>query len=118
MNNFFNDTNHKRVAKMGDTLDLIKKSADTNGASKEDIWKMLEPVINDIEATLSGATPEAQPPQTEPDQADTSAPVLKDPNGKEPVRITIMNMARQAPLRDLTTAVAIFVDRIGEELQD
>lgn len=45
---FDNDTNHKRVQKILDTLDLIEKSAKSNKAAPEEVTKLLSSVAERV----------------------------------------------------------------------
>lgn len=63
---FFSTTNERRVEKIIETLHFIRKSADVNNASNEDVWKLLRPVV-DLMTDLLDA--EAQEPKEKTDQA-------------------------------------------------
>lgn len=112
-------TNQKRVQKIVEITELLAVSARSNKATPEDLWKLMEPAINHIQALVAGDTPvedgtesdsESQPTEIEPVSSE------HNPDSVEPVRITIMKLAQSAPLKDLSLALAVYLTRIDEEL--
>lgn len=110
---FFNDTNHKRVEKMQETLALIRKSGDSNKVDREAMWSMLEPVINQI-GDMIGEEPQKPEPTEQP------APTVERTHKTQPLPmwVTIRQMAEEAPLKELTQAMAIFINRFEEHMDD
>jgi len=108
----FTGTNEKRVQKIIEIIDLLAKSVEANNATTDDIWKLMEPAINHIGAFLACDTPV--------DYGDEAPvePVKSEhnPDSVEPTRITILNLANEAPLKDLSTAVSVYLHRVEEEL--
>jgi len=98
---FDNDTNRKRVAKIVETLELISKSAQSNKASYEEVQPLVQPAL-DVLTDLVGAPAEPE--------------VEVKPNFTPRKDIQIREMAREADLKDLTMAMAIYLDRIDELL--
>ncbi len=101
---FKNSTNATRVNKIVDTIALLQKSADSNEATSEEIWGMMERPLEAI-GKLCDADVEAP----EPVAKTTSL-------HKEAAWSSVMIMAREASLKDLTAAMAIYLNRIDEEL--
>ena len=101
---FANDTNRGRVQKMLDLLGLIEKSAQSNSAAQEDLAAMLAPLIE----RLTGAGLLA----TEPPEA------ARRNTTRVPQWATIRQMAEEADLRHLTTALAVYMNRVDEALSE
>lgn len=101
---FTNKTNQNRVTKILETLDLIEKSARSNQASQEEMDQLLAPLHERF-----GLVPSAEPePEPEPKgRVGASAPPWA----------SVMDMAREAPLKDLTRALGIFMNRLDEEVE-
>lgn len=89
----FTKTNETRVEKILEILALLEKSAASNKASTEDMQKLLDPVTRVLEAPAKVAVPR-----------------------NEPLGLTIKKLAEEAPLKDLTYALAIYLNRIDEHL--
>lgn len=113
----FERVNQPRVAKIIDFIDMIQKSARSNSA---DAGPLLAPVLQRLAGTGQAG------------QSDTR-PRLAMPAPADPVFVTVGSarrgqsnapwydvrvMAEQAPLSDLTAAMAIYLDRIDEALRD
>jgi hypothetical protein len=103
---FDNSTNHKRVQKIVEITQLLATSASSNKASEDEIWTMLQPALDSL-SELCGANTEA--PSTQ-DAAQPSQTLT------EPRWASIRKMAEEAPLMDLTFAMAVFLSRIDEHL--
>lgn len=99
---FDNATNRGRVEKMLDALGLIEASAVSNRASEADVGAMLAPLLQRL-----GAYRAPQP--VEPDRIASTPPRPGSTRAWQSVR----EMAEQADLADLTTAMAVYLDRIG-----
>ena len=113
----FNDTNRNRVLKLQDTLALLNKSFASNNATNDDMWDLLQPAIQDMESILRGGRPSERGSESaaEDSTAPSSSPAPQ-PQGREPLHLTIKKLAEEAPLKDLTTAMAVYLNRIDEEL--
>lgn len=105
---FHNQTNTGRVSKIKDMLELIQKSGASNGIDREDMWNMLEPVINQIGDMIG-----EEPQKPEPTQQSSQAPAQ---SLKQPTWADIRQMAEQAPLKDLSVAMAVIMNRFDEVL--
>ena len=105
----FTDTNHGRVDKIIDFVNLIKKSAASNKATSADTWELLSPAMEAI-AELVGAEAK-QPTQEAPAAAETRTSADKRPEWYK-----LHQMAHDAPLKELNRVVAIYVNRVDEEL--
>lgn len=110
---FHNQTNTGRVNKIVDTLRLIQKSGASNGIDREDMWTMLEPVINQI-GEMIGEEPQKPEPvaQAEPTQVAQQASESTRPSRWADIR----EMTEQAPLKDLSVAMAVIMNRFDEEV--
>lgn len=106
---FENDSNRKRVAKAIEAIDLIEKSARANRTPPGDVAAMLAPLAARL--TAAGALP-GTGGQLDPAPAPVPRPSAPQP----PLWATIRDMAEKAPLRDLTVALAVFLNRVEEEL--
>jgi hypothetical protein len=137
---FFNDTNRKRVAKIMETLELISKSGNANDADREHFQELLDPVIQAM-SELSPAVGDRQEPSridmrqrermltharaaqerlaSDPAEARRLAEVteviaeIASPHTR--TRSSVLREAAQsAPLDELQTVMAVYMDRIGE----
>jgi len=108
-NKIHNETNAKRVEKMMDTLKLIGKSAKSNKATADDLAELLTPLIRKLRPLMGAASPAGQ---QEP--AHTSGRV----GSTAPQWASVQDMAREASLKDLTGAMAVYLNRIDEALDD
>lgn len=99
---FDNSTNHGRVKKILDTLALIEKSAASNDVGQEEIDKMLEPLYEHLG--------QGKPPPVE----------VEAPKGRigvsAPPWASVLDMSKEADLRDLRGALAVFLTRIDDEI--
>ena len=102
---FDNPTNHGRVAKIGETLALILKSAASNNATEDEIAQMLAPVAHEV-AKYSESPSEAPERPAGAGNWGVTAPTWA----------SIHDMAENAPLKDLTAAMAVYLNRIDEAL--
>lgn len=125
MGGFANDTNTNRVAKMCDTLALIQKSARSNKASDEDVRGLLTPlleVLSEMNAFHSGgAVPEPPELPLLGEVAVRAAPpdhVRVERGGDTPIWVSVRQMCQEAPLSELTTALAVYMNRVDEALHD
>ncbi len=100
---FQNDTNRGRVQKMVETLALIGKSAAANRASNDDMADMLRPLTD---ALASHGVIVSQP----------AGEQRGSWTGKAPQWASVHDMAEQADLKDLTYAMAVYLNRIDEAL--
>ena len=118
MSGFFNDTNHGRVAKMRDVVGVMNKSALSNKATPEEWAQMLQPLTQIIEGVTKGASTDFRG-RVYPATEKPAAPPLAatQPRHKEPQWATIRRMAEEASLADLTVAMAVYLNRIDEELK-
>lgn len=98
----FNSTNEGRVQKIVDITQLLSQSAQSNKASQDEIWKLLDPAITAISELVQGEKPEA------PEKCQETY--------NKPTWVSVREMAQEAPLPDLVAAVAIFLNRIDEHL--
>ncbi|MGB3247385.1 MAG: hypothetical protein WBB25_22860 [Sulfitobacter sp.] len=105
---FENDTNLGRVQKMIETLQLIVKSAQSNRADDDAIRDLLRPLTDEL-AALGANSPR---PVTE----QCSAQQKGSWTGKTPQWASVHDMAEQADLKDLTVAMAVYLNRIDEAL--
>ncbi len=105
---FQNDTNTGRVAKMIETLRLIQKSAQSNRAADHEVAAMLQPLTDEL-AALGAAAPLTAAAQGNTEQRGSWT-------GKAPQWASVHDMAEQADLKDLTVAMAVYLNRIDEAL--
>ena len=101
---FANDTNRGRVQRILDLLGLIEKSAQSNRAAQEDLAEMLAPLTERL-TSADLLTPE--PPE-----------VARRSTTRVPQWATIRQMAEEAPLHDLTVALAVYMNRVDEALSE
>ena len=116
MSNFSNNSNHGRVAKMCDYLDLIEKSASSNKASPDEVAALLAPIVQRLSKYALTGAPVA-PSGTDP--ADAPVGDLKSrvyPHGKPHAWTTIRECAESASLKDLSVAMAVFMNRYEDAL--
>jgi len=116
MSNFSNNSNHGRVAKMCDYLDLIEKSASSNKASPDEVAALLAPIMQRLSEYSLTDAPVAS---TDADPADAPVGDLKSrvyPQGKPHPWVTIRECAESASLKDLSVAMAVFMNRYEEAL--
>ena len=113
----FNDTNRNRVIKIQEILSLIEKSAISNKASAHELWQLLTPAIDDISTLVNAETME--PEQAEPAQVPDAdaAPIQHTPKSQKNTDWYQMHIwAYEMPLVELNRLVAIYVNRIADEL--
>ena len=110
---FDNKTNHSRVAKIIDTLDLIEASRVSNKASTDEMDAILKPLIDrigkaDFEPTSIDETP----------KKETKNVWLKSNVDwtKKTAGWAIRDAAANAKIQDLTFAIAVLMGRIDEEV--
>lgn len=122
---FDNPSNRGRAAKIVEILNHVEKSAKSNRASEDEIGEILAPAVQALRAL--GAIP----PAITPTQADRSDAVEQpargtdaEPRGKwaadhnAPAWATIRDVAENASLPDLATAMAVFAIRMDAALDD
>lgn len=101
---FDNATNRGRVTKVIEILGLIEKSATSNDTSDEEVREILDPLYRHLKI--------AREEKPEP---------VPEPKGRTgctaPPWASVMDMAREAKLKDLSSAMLIFLDRMEEELK-
>lgn len=101
---FDNKTNHNRVAKIIDILDLIEASRISNKASVEEMNEIIKPLVERLGVE---ATPAVEEPT-----------VSKTPHMPPHAWTTIRQCAQKAKPKDLMTALAIVTTRIDEYIYD
>jgi len=105
---FVNPTNEGRVLKMVESLQLILKSAQSNSAKDTDIQDMLRPLTDELAGLGAAAAPTVA--------QDVSQEQRGSWTGKAPQWASVHDMAEQADLKDLTVAMAVYLNRIDEAL--
>lgn len=98
----FNKTNEGRIKKALELLDLIDVSVASNKASAEDVARLLKPLTDRL-----GVSPAAAP-EPAPRGSAMRAPRWAD----------VREMAEKADLKDLGTAIAVFLNRFDMALYD
>lgn len=128
---FENQSNRTRVMKIIEITALIEKSAKSNKATPEQIAELLHPARAQINA-LCGIAMQAEAP--EPDAPATTQPLERSEQqdstqlttgepfadaatiatmGRNPHPWhTVREMAERAPLRDLSLAMNVYLDRL------
>lgn len=106
---FDNGTNHNRVAKMLDQLNLIASSGKSNKATPTEMREMLDPLIETIQHVCSGADAPLAPSQEE-------QPVQRPVGFKSSRWADVRQMAEEAPLDELGGALAIYMNRVDDLL--
>lgn len=116
---FFNDTNRKRVQKIVEIVHLLQKSGNANSIDREQMWDLLEPAINAIGDAI-GEDPQkpstAAPGASQGLSEGSASSSPSAPPRNEQKHMTIKRMAEEASLKDLTVAMAVYLNRIDEEL--
>lgn len=102
---FDTKTNHGRVSKMIEFLDLIEKSAQSNGSSDAEFQTMLKPLLDRLPTPITEVSAE---PKEEKKRVGVTAPTWA----------SVTDMARQCSLEDLTGAMAVYLNRIDQEFSD
>lgn len=106
---FQNTTNESRIRKMLETIGHIETSARSNRASEEEIKALFEPLfLKLVEIGAIGTT--------SPDPAPTVSPGKWASDRNPPQWATVRDMAAEANLKDLTFAMAVYLNRIDEDL--
>ncbi|WP_298571953.1 hypothetical protein [uncultured Aliiroseovarius sp.] len=105
---FVNQTNEGRVLKMVETLQLILKSAQSNRAEDADVQNMLRPLTDELAGLGAVAAPTVA--------QDVSQEQRGTWTSKAPHWASVHDMAEQADLKDLTVAMAVYLNRIDEVL--
>jgi hypothetical protein len=111
---FDNPTNHGRVYKMVDLLDLIEASEKSNRAKWQETAAMLNPILARL-TRYQGHPIDA--PRAAPIEAP-AAPVAAPKPGSHAAWNSVREMAEQAELADLAAAVAIFTTRLDDALAE
>lgn len=116
MANFQTPTNAKRVQKILDILDLLEHSRQSNRAGKPAMQDMLGPLtlriwelIGQDARTQSHATTTADPIDPQPKPPAAGKWSVKDMTG-----VDIRDVAADAPLRHLSYAMAVYINRIDD----
>jgi len=129
MAGFKNQTNGKRVAKILDILDLLEHSRQSNRADVSQMAELLRPVLerlDSIEPTdekiLRGLTTlNEQTPAVEPsERLQSSIKQLNAGNwsAADLTGVQIRDVAANAPFKELLYAMAVFMNRLDEKLDD
>lgn len=103
---FVNATNYVRVKRMVEFLDLIEASAASNRAGPMELAEMLRPLLDRLGAYVPAKA-----------AAEAAVPSAPPKPGSHAAWNTIRQMAEEAPLADLTVALAVYLSRIGEHLE-
>lgn len=82
---------------MREFLGLILKSAESNKTGGDEVAALLSPLLADLSPFMT---------------------VKSSSNPKAPSWFTVRQMAQEASLKDLTTAMAVYLNRIDEHLSD
>lgn len=121
MSGFTNPTNEGRVAKTCDTLALIGKSAKSNRADRAEVKALLEPLfaaLGDLGFLAGGGETSMARPDEIPTLGSAAHP-QPVPNSLRPPRwADVREMAEQAPLHDLTVALAVYMNRVDAALDE
>lgn len=113
----FNDTNVKRVEKIREIVTLLGKSVESNKASHADVWKLLQPAIDDIGALVGAQGQQADQDATGGPESVAEPVSTSAPKEEEPAWYTLHRLAQDLPLKDLNRLVAIYVNRVDDELK-
>ncbi len=112
----FNDTNRNRVSKMQEVLSLIEKSAISNKATADELWELIQPIVDDISALVNAQI--VKPEQAQDTDID-AAPVQHTPKSQKNSDWYQMHVwANEMPLVELNRLVAIYVNRVEDELNN
>ena len=114
---FHNPTNTKRVEKIMDILELISKSGNSNGADREDFQQLLEPVISEM-SQLSPGHFDGNPKTVIETEQPAPKPQSSSQSTRTPMWSDIRQMTEEAPLKELTQAMAIFMNRFDEYMHE
>jgi hypothetical protein len=106
MSGIMNLTNLNRIEKMQEIVGHIGKSIASNKATDHEVEQLFAPLM--VSLVLQGVMKTAPVPDAAP-EATTAPPQTID-------WITIREVAQQASLADLTTAMAVYLSRLDEEL--
>lgn len=104
-----NDTNNKRVDKIVEIVALLKKSIDSNNATPDDVWKLMEPAIDAIQAILSGERPEQA--ETAPEPAEKPVERRGNADSKEPVHLQLKRLCEEVDAEHLSMIMAVVMTR-------
>lgn len=124
MAGFKNQTNGKRVAKILDILDLLEHSRQSNRANVSEMAGLLQPVFerltqyrNDDFGVVANSI--EQTPAVEPsERLQQSIKQLNAGNwsASDLTGVQIHDVAANADLKELTYAMAVYLNRIDETL--
>lgn len=106
---FDNPTNRNRVKLIGETLDKLERSAKSNRITSKETAELLQPVLQrflDYRYSID---------QIEPQKGEIAK---IHPQGKPHNWTTIRECAEKAPLKDLTMALAVYMSRVEELVND
>jgi len=129
MAGFENQTNAKRVQKIIDILDLLENSRKSNRACVSQMAELLQPVFERLDGietmddkilrgltTLNEQTPAVEPSerlQQSIKQLNAGKWSAADLTG-----VQIRDVAANAPFKELLYAMAVFMNRLDEKLDD
>ena len=102
---FDNDTNRGRVQKMVDTLDLLRKSAQSNRVEPAEVSGMLRPVSDKLAGMCIEVVTEVA--QTKPRKGAWGA--------SAPQWASVHDMAVSADLDDLGGAMIVYLERCADD---
>ena len=123
MAGFENQTNGKRVAKILDILDLLEHSRQSNRADVSDMAELLRPVLERLQQyktieqnVIDGLSDAVEPSE----RLQSSIKQLNAGNwsAADLTGVQIRDVAANAPLKELTYAMAVFLNRFDETLND
>lgn len=126
-------SNHGRTQKIVEILGHVERSANANKASEDEIAAILAPAVAALRAL--GAIPSAitlpppsvplsaaHAPPERPTSINLADPSINPPDGAwaapkgGPVTANIRDLAASASLKDLTIAMAVYINRVEDEL--
>jgi hypothetical protein len=118
---FDNPTNRNRVKHIGETLDKLEKSASSNRVTPDEVAQMLLPVLDRF-AKIKNSGDQMRP-QSEIVSEASMQPVghlnsAVYPHGRPHNWTTIKECAENAPLKDLTVALTVYMNRVEELTND
>ena len=115
---FDNGTNSGRVSKIVEIVELLKKSAESNKASAQEIIEVLKPAIQAIESMVSTKQVSQQNlPLTSTRQSGSAAATKSAYKGLPAGQRAALMLADQASLRELVVSLIARLESFEEQLQ-